>query len=194
MTVPAQWVWLGRQPFARTAALQERLRQEIVEGVGPETLLLCEHDPVITLGRRARPEHLLLRPDELTARGIEVCPATRGGEVTYHGPGQLVAYPIVRLRRGVLAHVEGMARAVIALLEPLGIDGQWRRTLPGVWVGESKICAFGVQVRHGVAVHGLALNVSTDLQAFSTIVPCGLPAARVTSVAQLRAGRARRHL
>jgi lipoyl(octanoyl) transferase len=152
-------------------------------------VLLLEHDPVITLGRRARPEHLLLRPDELVARGIEICRASRGGEVTYHGPGQLVAYPIVRLRRGVLAHVQGMAEAVIAVLRPLGVEGEWRRTSPGVWVGASKICAFGVQVRRAVSVHGLALNVGTDLSAFSTIVPCGLPGAAVTSVAQLRGGR-----
>jgi lipoyl(octanoyl) transferase len=141
---------------------------------------------VITLGRRARPEHLLLQHADLAARGIEVCQATRGGEVTYHGPGQLVSYPIVRLRRGVLAHVQGMAEAVIAVLRPFGIEGQWRRSSPGVWVGSSKICAFGVQVRHGVSIHGLALNVSTDLSAFSTIVPCGLPATAVTSLAQLR--------
>jgi lipoate-protein ligase B len=151
-------------------------------------LLFLEHDPVITLGRRARPEHLLLQAADLATRGIEVCRASRGGEVTYHGPGQLVSYPIVRLRRGVLAHVQGMAESVISVLRPLGIEGEWRRTSPGVWVGASKICAFGVQVRHGVSVHGLALNVSTDLSAFSTIVPCGLPSAAVTSVAQLRGG------
>jgi lipoyl(octanoyl) transferase len=161
------------------------LRERILESGGPETLLFCEHDPVITLGRRARPEHLLLPQAELAARGIQVCRASRGGEVTYHGPGQLVCYPVVRLRRGVLAHVEGMAEAVIALLGRFGITGEWRRTLPGVWVGSEKICAFGVQVRRGVSVHGLALNVSTDLLAFSTIVPCGLPRARVTSMAQL---------
>jgi lipoyl(octanoyl) transferase len=143
---------------------------------------------VITLGRRARPEHLLFPRAELAARGIQVHQATRGGEVTYHGPGQLVCYPIVRLRRGVLAHVEGMAQAVIDLLQGLEIKGEWRRTSPGVWVGASKICAFGVQVRRGVSVHGLALNVSTDLAAFSTIVPCGMPGASVTSVAQLRHG------
>jgi lipoyl(octanoyl) transferase len=145
---------------------------------------------VITVGRRSRPEHLLLSPEALAARGIEVSPVSRGGQVTYHGPGQLVAYPIVRLRRGVVAHIEGMARAVISLLARLGIEGQWRRTSPGVWVGASKICAFGVQVRHGVSIHGLAWNVSTDLQAFASIVPCGMPDATVTSVAQLCNGRA----
>jgi lipoate-protein ligase B len=185
-TALTAWTWLGRQPFEPMAALQERLRERILAGAAPETLLFCEHHPVITLGRRARPEHLLLSEAELTARGIQICQASRGGEVTYHGPGQLVCYPIVRLRRGVLAHVEGMAEAVIALLARFGIAGEWRRTLPGVWVGAEKICAFGVQVRRGVSVHGLALNVSTDLRAFSTIVPCGLPGARVTSVAQLR--------
>jgi lipoate-protein ligase B len=162
----------------------------VLDGQATETILLCEHDPVITVGRRTRPEHLLLQPGDLSARGIQVCPATRGGQATYHGPGQLVGYPVVRLRRGVVAHVEGMAQGVIGLLRELGIEGEWRRTLPGVWVGAAKICAFGVQVRHGISVHGLALNVSTDLQAFSAIVPCGLPGARVTSVAQLRGGTA----
>lgn len=168
--------------------LQERLRDAVLRGDGPETLLLCEHDPVITLGRRARPEHLLLPALQLRERGIAVATASRGGEVTYHGPGQLVAYPVLRVRRGVVAHVEAMARGVVQLLERLEIAGKWRRETPGVWVarseGEAKICAFGIHVRHRVAVHGLALNVSTDLRAFETIVPCGMPGAAVTSIAR----------
>jgi lipoate-protein ligase B len=177
------WAWLGRVPFDHTAALQERLRESILGGASDrETLLLCEHEPVITLGKRARPEHLLLPTAEFARRGIELRSASRGGEATYHGPGQLVAYPVMRLRRGVLAHVEGMARAVIDLLAPFGVQGVWNRAEPGVWVDGAKICAFGVHVRRGVAVHGLALNVRLPLDAFSTIVPCGKPQGRVTSL------------
>lgn len=185
----AAWAWLGRVPFAETVALQETLRDQVLAGQNAERLLLCEHDPVVTLGRRARPEHLLVAPDALTRRGVTIASATRGGEVTYHGPGQLVGYPVVRLRRGVLAHVEGMAAAVIAVLSELGIASEWRRTCPGVWVGDAKICAFGVHVRHGVAIHGFALNVDLKDPAFDAIVPCGQPGTAVTSIAQLDGGR-----
>jgi lipoyl(octanoyl) transferase len=183
------WAWLGRVPFLAAAALQERVREEVLAGARGDTLLLCEHDPVITLGRSARPEHVLLPAAALAARGIEVAPASRGGDVTYHGPGQLVGYPIFRLRRGLVRHMEAMAEAIVEVLGTFGIDGQWRRERPGVWVGDEKICAFGVHVRHRVAIHGFALNVSTDLEAFSAIIPCGLRGSGVTSIAELR-GRA----
>jgi lipoate-protein ligase B len=161
------------------------LRDDILAGASDrETLLLCEHHPVITLGKRARPDHLLLPAAEFARRGIDLRSATRGGEATYHGPGQLVAYPVIRLRRGVLAHVEGMARAVIDLLSEFGVRGQWSRAEPGVWVDGAKICAFGVHVRRAVAVHGLALNVRLPFDHFSTIVPCGKPQGRVTSIDQ----------
>jgi lipoyl(octanoyl) transferase len=173
-------------PFAAAAALQEKVREEVLSGERGDTLLLCEHDPVITLGRSARPEHVLLPPEALARQGIEVQRASRGGDVTYHGPGQLVGYPIFRLRRGLVRHMEDMAAAIVSVLEGLGIAGQWRRDLPGVWVGSEKICAFGVHVRHRVAIHGFALNVSTALDAFATIVPCGLRSGGVTSIARLR--------
>jgi lipoate-protein ligase B len=189
---------LGRVHFDRTTALQERLREVILAGDGDpalarETLLLCEHEPVITLGKRARPEHLLLPVPEYARRGIDLRPASRGGEATYHGPGQLVAYPVIRLRRGVLAHVEGMARAVIELLDGFGVRGEWRRAEPGVWVNGAKICAFGVHVRRGVAVHGLALNVRLPSEGlstahFGTIVPCGKLGGQVASLHQLARG------
>jgi lipoyl(octanoyl) transferase len=176
---------LGRVPFDATAALQERLRADILAGVGAETLLLCEHDPVITLGRSARPEHVLASPAELAARGIQVRPASRGGDVTYHGPGQLVGYPVFRLRTGLVAHMETMAAALVALLGARGLTARWRRDRPGVWVGPDKICAFGIHVAHRVAIHGFALNVTTPAEAFSPIVPCGLADAGVTSIARL---------
>jgi lipoyl(octanoyl) transferase len=190
----AVWRWLGRVPFAAAAREQERLRELLLRGAGPETLLLCEHKPVVTLGRSAKPAHLLASRDELARRGVEVEAASRGGDVTYHGPGQLVGYPIVRLRGGVIGHVTAMARAIAAVLGELGIDARWRRETPGLWVAPggagagdpaaaAKICAFGVHVHRRVTIHGFALNVSGALDGFDLIVPCGLPAARTTSIA-----------
>jgi lipoyl(octanoyl) transferase len=193
----AVWRWLGRVPFAAVAREQERLRELVLRGDGPETLLLCEHPPVVTLGRSANPAHVLASRDELARRGVDVQAASRGGDVTYHGPGQLVGYPIVRLRGGVIGHVTAMARAIAAVLGELGIDARWRRETPGLWLaGDSgergaKICAFGVHVHRRVAIHGFALNVSGALDGFDVIVPCGLPAARTTSIAAaIAAGRA----
>ena len=179
------WRWLGRVPFEETAALQERLRAALAAGAGPETLLLCEHAPVITLGRSARVENVLAAAAELQRRGVTVAAASRGGDVTYHGPGQLVGYPVVRLRGGVLDHMTAMARAVARVLADLGISALWRRDAPGLWVDGAKICAFGVHIRGRIAIHGFALNVATDLDAFDLIVPCGLRGTRTTSVARL---------
>ncbi|HVZ75432.1 MAG TPA: lipoyl(octanoyl) transferase LipB [Polyangia bacterium] len=182
--------WLGRISFDEALAIQERVRADVIAGTGPETLLLCEHEPVITLGRSARAENVLAPHEELARRGVAVRPASRGGDVTYHGPGQLVGYPIVRLRRGVVAHVEGMANGLAAVLATFGIAGRWRRDEPGLWIdrGEvnppAKICAFGVHVRARVSMHGFALNVTTPLDAFRLIVPCGLDGAAVTSIAE----------
>jgi len=187
-----EWRWLGRVPFTETAALQERLREDVLAGRAPETLLLCEHDPVITLGRSARAEHVLASADELARRGVAVHAASRGGDVTYHGPGQLVGYPILRLRGGVVAHLEAISRGLVALLAPLGLAPRFRRDAPGLWIDRgnrsplAKICAFGVHVRHRVAIHGFALNVAPALDAFSLIVPCGLRDAAVTSIAAER--------
>jgi lipoyl(octanoyl) transferase len=190
-------------PFAATALEQERLREQVLCGDGPETLLLCEHEPVVTLGRSAKPEHVLATAAELIRRGVDLHAASRGGDVTYHGPGQLVGYPIMRLRGGVIGHVTAMARAIASVLSELGVDAGWRRETPGLWVGANsgrgggnsergvgKICAFGVHVHRRVAIHGFALNVSGALDGFNLIVPCGLAAARTTSIAAvLGAGR-----
>ena len=186
-----RWAWLGRVPWGATAALQERLRAELLAGTAPETLLLLEHDPVITLGRSADASHVTAPAGLLSARGITVVRTTRGGDVTYHGPGQLVGYPIVRLRRGVVAHLRAMADGLIAVLAARGVAARFRREAPGLWVdaaaGEppAKICAFGVHVRRRVSIHGFALNVATDLDAFRMIIPCGLPDAPVTSMQRL---------
>jgi lipoate-protein ligase B len=146
---------------------------------------LCEHEPVITLGRSARAENVLASSGALARRGVTVARASRGGDVTYHGPGQLVGYPVVRLRGGVVAHMTMMARAIGRVLAELGISTEFRRDAPGLWTNDEKLCAFGVHIRSRVAIHGFALNVTTDLTAFDLIVPCGLPGARATSIARL---------
>jgi lipoyl(octanoyl) transferase len=169
-----QWSWLGRVGYRPVAALQERLRQRVLAG-GDEQLLLLEHDPVVTLGRSSRAEHLLV-PEELARRGIAVEKSTRGGQVTYHGPGQLVAYAIVRVK-SVVAHVEALCGAAVEVAAKLGVAARFRRDCPGVWVPkngeEKKLASVGVHVHRRVTVHGLALNVSTALDPFSLIVACG---------------------
>jgi lipoyl(octanoyl) transferase len=156
-----------------------------LSGEGPETLLFCEHDPVITLCRSARPANVLASPAVLAQRGIALAQASRGGDVTYHGPGQLVGYPVVRLRGGVVDHMTAMARAIGSVLGDLGVTTAFRRDAPGLWTNDEKLCAFGVHIRNRIAIHGFALNVTTDLDAFDLIVPCGLADARVTSLVRL---------
>jgi lipoyl(octanoyl) transferase len=140
---------------------------------------------VVTLGRSARPANVLATAAELARRGVTVSSASRGGDVTYHGPGQLVGYPVVRLRGGVVGHLTAMARAIGRVLSQLGVATTFRRDAPGLWTNHEKLCAFGVHVRSRVAIHGFALNVTTDLDAFDLIVPCGLRDVRTTSLARL---------
>jgi len=173
-------------PFRQALRLQERVRDDVAAGDAPETLLLLEHEPVITLGRHAQPGHVLASPEALAKDGIAVVPTSRGGDVTFHGPGQLVGYPVFRLPAGIKAHVVAMASAIVAVLAELAIAAEWRAAQPGIWVGSDKICAVGVHVRRRVAMHGFALNASLDLAGFRTIVPCGLGDAGVTSIARLR--------
>jgi lipoate-protein ligase B len=143
---------------------------------------------VITLGRSATDQHVLVAAAELERRGVALHRASRGGDVTYHGPGQLVGYPVVRLDRGVVGHVRAMADGLIEVLAGLGITAVWRREAPGLWIeserGATKICSFGVNVHRRVAIHGFALNVTVDLDAFRLIVPCGLAEVQMTSIAR----------
>ena len=180
----AEWSWLGRVAYGAALRLQEQARDEVADGAR-DMLLMLEHDPVITLGRGANAEHVLASAETLSASGISVVRTSRGGDVTFHGPGQLTGYPIFRLRRGVRAHVRAMADGIAAVLGDLGIVAEWRESTPGLWVGQNKICAFGVHVRRRVAMHGFALNVNNDLDGFRTIVPCGLRQFGVTSTARL---------
>jgi len=179
-----RWAWLGRVPYADVLSLQEQLRDRILGGTAADTLLLVEHPSVITLGRNANQDNVLASPQWLEKCGIAMVRVSRGGDVTFHGPGQLVGYPVFRMRDGIRAHVFSMGRAIIEVLAELGIAGQWRESHPGVWLGDEKICAVGVHVRRGVAIHGFALNVNVDLSSFGAIVPCGLRASGVTSIAK----------
>ena len=166
--------------------LQLRLAQEIRDGQQPNTLLLLEHPPTYTLGRLSQAAHILLSPEELESRGISVCETDRGGQVTYHGPGQLLAYPVVDLREwgGPLKYVRTLEQIIIGTLADFQLQGRLEDGITGVWVGDGKIAAIGVKISRGVAFHGLAINVNTDLSYFSHIVPCGIPDLRVTSMAQ----------
>jgi lipoyl(octanoyl) transferase len=181
-----RWQWLGRVDYADAVARMEALRARILDGDDEaEVLLLCEHAPVITLGRRARAEHVVASHVELAARGVTVAQSSRGGDVTYHGPGQLVAYPVMRLATGVVDHVCRLSKAAIAVAAGFGIEARFDRARPGVWAADAKLAAVGVHVHRRVAIHGLALNVTTALDAFDLIVPCGLRDIQVTSIAAL---------
>lgn len=175
----------GVVPYPDALKLQRRMHAQVAAGVRGDSLIVLEHPPVYTLGRRARADDVLASERELAAMGVETHPADRGGEVTYHGPGQLVAYPIVNLRRwggGPLRYVRALESAVIAALAEFGIAAESAGRPTGVWVGERKIAAIGVKVSRRVTMHGFALNVSTDLSYFDRIVACGLPDARATSM------------
>jgi lipoyl(octanoyl) transferase len=160
--------------------MEEVRRRVHTEGDTAERLLFVEHDPVITLGRAADERHVL------APEGVDVVRTSRGGDVTWHGPGQLVVYPVVRLRRGLLHHLETVAGALVEELAALGVAGAaWRREPAGVWLGGAKLAACGVHVSRSVAIHGFALNVTSEsLRGFARVVPCGLAAARVTCIAE----------
>lgn len=167
---------LGTVSYDAAWALQ-RTRVEAIVAGGEETILLVEHPPVLTLGAAFHAENLLLSEDEYRARGIETVRTDRGGDVTYHGPGQLVAYPLIDLaKRGRDLHryLRSLEEAVIEVLGSLGLQGERNAANTGVWVGNRKLCAMGIKVRRWVTMHGLALNCDVDLAPYSTIVPCGV--------------------
>jgi lipoate-protein ligase B len=172
---------LGRMEYADAFALQDELRAARQAGDIPDALLLLEHPPVYTKGRRTERADLPMGDDWYRAQGIDVAETNRGGRVTYHGPGQLVGYPIMHIT-DVIDFVRTMERGVITALADEGIDACVRDGLTGVWVGERKIGSIGVHVSRGVTMHGFAVNVDNDLQPFEWIVPCGIDGVRMTSV------------
>jgi lipoyl(octanoyl) transferase len=193
-------IWpLGRVPYAEALVLQERLVAERAAGA-PDRLLLLEHPPVYTLGSAADASNILWSAAERAQHGIEVVAIDRGGDVTYHGPGQLVAYPILQLPRmpgamhaNVVGYVRALERTIVAALATYGIEADTIKGLTGVWVrtavGDAKIAAIGVRVNvKAITKHGLALNLNTDLSHFDGIIPCGIRDKGVTSLAALLGG------
>lgn len=191
--IPLEVRPLGIVPYSEALELQVRLVEERKAGRIPDQLLLLEHPPVITLGARVRQDrsHVRAEPGELVQAGIELFEAGRGGDVTYHGPGQLVGYPILDLRPDrcdVHRYVRDLEAVMIGAAAAFGVTAGRMPGLTGAWVGASKLAAIGVRVSRWVTSHGFALNVATDLSHFDLIVPCGIPDKGVTSLAQLLAG------
>jgi lipoyl(octanoyl) transferase len=184
---PLHWDFLGRVPYAEALELQLAARAALKNGEGPERFLLLEHPHVYTLGRNASAADVLASPEWLSARGVEVVECDRGGQVTYHGPGQLVGYPIVNLspdRRDVRRYVRDLQEVLIRTLAGFGLaaqPGAGQENI-GVWVGEEKIASIGVHLSRWITTHGFALNVATDLSLFAGIIPCGLHQVRMTSI------------
>ena len=196
---PVRSVWMGRVDYDEAYKLQLSLLERRQAGEIPDTLLLLEHSPVYTLGRRGGDEDLLVSSAELESTGAQVVWTDRGGQATYHGPGQLVCYPIIDLRVGGLGpvtYVRQLEDVIIAVLSECGVEAHRVEGKTGVWTygstkldlappletGEAKIAAIGVRISHGVAKHGFALNLSTDLARFDRIVPCGMPDVRMASI------------
>ncbi|MEE8199681.1 MAG: lipoyl(octanoyl) transferase LipB, partial [Candidatus Acidoferrales bacterium] len=192
----------GLVPYARACAWQKELVGRRRAGEIPDLLILCHHPPVITLGRSAQREHLRLPEAELGRRGVEVQESDRGGDVTFHGPGQLVGYPIVdlsSLKKDVVWYLRSLEEVLIRATKDFGVDAArktapaglprpWRGKRPfytGGWVGEEKLAAIGVHISRWITSHGFAYNVTTDLSYFDLIVPCGISDKRVTSLQKL---------
>ncbi|MBV8085267.1 MAG: lipoyl(octanoyl) transferase LipB [Chloroflexi bacterium] len=179
---------LGLVDYAEAWDLQARLARQRAREDIPDQLLLLEHPHVFTLGRRGRTENILSSDDEIVAAGAQLIQTDRGGDVTYHGPGQLVGYPILFLgedQRDVPRYVRRLEEAVIRTLADFGISARREPEFPGVWFGEEKICAVGVKIAEWVTLHGFALNVTTDMTYFRHIVPCGIVGKGVTSMGRL---------
>lgn len=187
MSEPVLVLRCGTVPYEEARAAQRRLEGERQRGAVPDLLLLLEHPPVYTRGRRATAAELPMGAEWYERQGIEVRDTDRGGRVTYHGPGQLVAYPIVSLRPygdDVHAYVRGLERAMIESLAAHGVAAGLVEGETGVWVGARKIGSIGVHVSRGVTTHGLAVNVNNDLQPFEWVVPCGIEGCQVTSLSR----------
>ena len=184
----AAFVDLGRMEYQRAWDLQHSIQEEQIAGKRGPMLLFVEHPPTITIGRRGDSVDVVAPRAVLEARGIAVTETDRGGQVTYHGPGQLVAYPLVNLqdlKLGLHEYMRALEESVIQYIATLGIEGYRIKDRTGVWIGKEKLCAMGIRVRRWWTLHGLALNVTTDLNHFGMIVPCGIRDRGVTSLERL---------
>lgn len=179
---------LGRLGYAEALEIQRQTLDEVIAGTRPSTLILVEHNPILTLGAAFHEENLLFPVAEYERRGIEVVRTDRGGDVTYHGPGQLVAYPIFDLQafdKDLHRWLRFIEESVIQVLKPFGLEGTRNAVNTGVWIDNRKICAIGIKVRRWVSMHGLALNCNVDLSPYGLIVPCGIRGNYgVTSISQ----------
>ncbi len=182
---------LGLVTYADGLRLQRERVAARKAGENPDTLLLLEHPHVYTLGRNAKKDNILLSAEQLTLRGVQVFEIDRGGDVTYHGPGQLVGYPILDLtqhRRDIAWYMRALEEVLIAVARDYGIEAGRLAGAPGVWVGNDKLAAMGVHISRWITSHGFAFNVNTDLRYFDWIVPCGLRDKGVTSLQKLLGG------
>ena len=179
---------LGRVPYEKAWKYQKELVENRRRGEIGDSLVFVEHPPVLTLGRSWKQQNVLADTLALTEKGVEVYEVERGGDVTYHGPGQVVGYPIVNLAdrgRDLHRYLRDLEEVIIRVVDSYGLEAGRKEGLTGVWVGEEKVCAFGVAVKSWVSYHGFALNVNTDLSYFSLINPCGIQDKGVTSLAKL---------
>ena len=181
--------YLGVIPYGHALKLQQRLMQARTEDSIPDVILLLQHPPVFTIGRFRGEEDIIAPLEVLAQKGIDVFHTNRGGSITYHGPGQLVGYPILNLKEngiGVREYIWKLEEVIIKLLLYLGLQGHRVAKLPGsVWVGEEKVCSIGIHVSHHITMHGFALNVNTDLRHFEYINPCGIKGRVMTCISKL---------
>jgi lipoate-protein ligase B len=185
-TTRARLLRLGLRPYREVWTLQKELHARVAAGEESDAWIMVEHTPIVTLGHTTVREHLLLSPEALAARGVDCVDVERGGDVTYHGPGQLVVYPIMKLPRfrEVVPLVTALEDAVVAALRTFGVAARGRSEHRGVYVGDSAICAIGLSVRKMTSMHGMALNVCTDLEYDKLITPCGTPEFGITSISR----------
>ncbi len=186
-----RFTYLGQRPYGETTKLQETILGDVLEGQA-DTLLLLQHDPVLTLGANFHAENLLLTEAEYAAQGIEVVRTGRGGDVTFHGPGQLVIYPIFNLERhGKDLHkwMRELEETMILTARHFGLEAYRFPPNTGAWVNGNKLAAIGVKVRKWVSMHGIALNCGNDLAPFETIIPCGIQGYGVTSITKETGGQ-----
>ncbi|MDD3365324.1 MAG: lipoyl(octanoyl) transferase LipB, partial [Syntrophomonas sp.] len=188
MTRKGYCLELGTEEYGKVFELQKQLNQARRNGTIPDTIIFLEHYPCFTVGRKGGFEHILVNDQFLKQQGIRVYETDRGGDITYHGPGQLVCYPILDLNgfgRDVHLYAHQMEETLIRTLGSFGIDAGRKEEYPGVWAGAAKIGAEGIGVQHWVTMHGVSLNVCPDLRHFSFIVPCGISTLGVTSMEKI---------
>lgn len=184
----AAWLDLGTEEYDRALAIQATLHALRLAGAIPDTAVVLEHTPCITFGRAAHREHILATPRELETAGITVHTTDRGGDVTYHGPGQVILYAFVDLTgyaKDVHTHARRLEQVVIDVLASYGVEAGRKTEYPGVWTEKGKIGAIGIKVKRWVTLHGISLNVLPDMSHFGLIVPCGIGDQEVTSLSQL---------